>query len=319
MPFRILPFLILFFTALVRAESLPDTVSGKRVLILGDSITQAGTWVGILETRLRQLYPEAEFDFISVGLASETVSGLTENDHPFPRPDLHERLDRGLEMAKPDLVIACYGMNDGIYHPPSADRMKAYQSGIKKLAEKCSEVGAPLIILAPPPFDPFSFGGKLLDSDAEDFSYKDAYRDYDSVLAGYGKWLLDTASKRPEILRVIDLHAPLSDFSKAQRLNSPEFTLSPDGIHPNFLGHFLIAVAISNALGDNWQPDAPIAAAEKIKEAPLFQLVEKRRKLRSKAWLEAIGFTRGETIRKNRLAEIKTEEAELLDQIHLSQ
>ena len=35
----------------------------------------------------------------------------------FPRPDLHERLDRALPKTKPDLVFACYGMNDGIYLP----------------------------------------------------------------------------------------------------------------------------------------------------------------------------------------------------------
>ena len=48
------------------------------------------------------------------------AESLSEPGHAggaFPRPELYERLERVLERAKPDLIVACYGMNDGIYHP----------------------------------------------------------------------------------------------------------------------------------------------------------------------------------------------------------
>ena len=57
---------------------------------------------------------------IDMALPSETVSGLSENGHAggkFPRPDLLERLDQVLRISRPDVVIACYGMNCGIYQP----------------------------------------------------------------------------------------------------------------------------------------------------------------------------------------------------------
>ena len=58
---------------------------------------------------------------INLGLPGETVTGLSEPGHPFPRPNVHERFGRVLAGGKPDLVFACYGMNDGIYYPFSDD------------------------------------------------------------------------------------------------------------------------------------------------------------------------------------------------------
>src|SRR6267154_2400842 len=91
-----------------------------RVIFLGDSITYSGQYVDDLEMVLRNASSGAGFEFLDLGLPSETVSGLTEPGHAngsFPRPNLHDRLPRLLEVKRPDLVIACYGMNDGIYYP----------------------------------------------------------------------------------------------------------------------------------------------------------------------------------------------------------
>jgi lysophospholipase L1-like esterase len=92
--------------------------SAQRVLVLGDSITHAGGWVSNLAAWMEREGLDAEV--INCGLPSETVSGLSEAGHAggkFPRPDLHQRLDRVLRLVRPDVVIACYGMNCGIYQP----------------------------------------------------------------------------------------------------------------------------------------------------------------------------------------------------------
>ena len=110
--------------------SRPPLAGVRRVVFLGDSITYAGGYIAYLEAFLRLDDPKLRCEFLDLGLPSETVSGLTEPGHAggqFPRPDLHERLDRVLAQTKPDLIVACYGMNDGIYHPFSEARFGEIQ------------------------------------------------------------------------------------------------------------------------------------------------------------------------------------------------
>ena len=111
-------------------------VSPQRTLILGDSITQDGRWVSFLEYLLDRAGVAGEWDVISIGLGSETVSGLSEPSHPQPRPCVLDRLDAALAAVRPARVLACYGMNDGIYHPPSPERRAAYLRGLTALRQK---------------------------------------------------------------------------------------------------------------------------------------------------------------------------------------
>ena len=118
-------FVILILVQQSFAQSIAPGI--KRILFLGNSITWAGNYVNDVEAYLRVQYPKRQLEFINVGLSSETVSGLSEPGHAggsFPRPDLHERLSRVLKQTKPDLVFACYGMNDGIYMPFDNERFQ---------------------------------------------------------------------------------------------------------------------------------------------------------------------------------------------------
>src|SRR3954452_13814839 len=136
-----------------------ESLGGKRVVFLGDSNTQAGGYVAFTTYYLEKLYPKKDFDIIGLGLASETLSGLSEDGHAggkFPRPCLFERLDRLLEKARPEVVFACYGMNDGIYLPLDRGRFKAFQDGVAKLIERCKKAGAKRIYLVTPPIYDFS-------------------------------------------------------------------------------------------------------------------------------------------------------------------
>src|SRR5207237_312442 len=114
--------LLLLTVSGLAAEGRFALRDGQRVVFLGDSITNAGMYVQYLDAYLVTRFPDQKFDLINLGLPSETVSGLSEPDHPYPRPDLHERLERVLNKTKPDIVVVCYGMNDGIYYPFSQER-----------------------------------------------------------------------------------------------------------------------------------------------------------------------------------------------------
>ena len=262
------------------------------ILFLGDSITHAGHYVSMIEATLlgEGLDPDS-FELINLGLPSEGVTGLSEPAHPFPRPNVHERLDRALEKVNPDLVFACYGMNDGIYHPFSEERFAAYQAGINTLIDKVKASGAPLILMTPPPFDPepLRAKGQLRPADAAKFGWVEIYENYDGeVIAPYSAWLL---AQKDRVLGVIDMRTPLLAYMQEKRKSDPAFTLSPDGVHLNEEGHRVLAKAILEALGKD--PDS-IDTMDTI-DPKVLAKVHSRQITLHDAWLTHVGHRRPQT------------------------
>jgi lysophospholipase L1-like esterase len=272
----------------------PD-LRNKRVMVLGDSITRAHTWVSIVDYHLQNSYPQDRIDIIGVGLASETASGLSEEAHSYPRPCIHERLGRLLDMIKPQVVIACYGMNDGIYHPLHPERLSAYQNGMERLIARSRSAGVDRIILmTPPPFDPVSAAANGKDvlgpGQGAAYSYKQPYEDYDDVMTAYGKWLL-TLDNGEDII-VADVHKVVASYWKKQRSVDPDFSLNQDGIHPGFTGHLLMADAVLDRIGMKVD-DSDISRQEQsIRKDPMFNLIDQRSRLRGDAWRKRAGYIR---------------------------
>ncbi len=256
---------------------LPPTV--KRVVFLGDSITQGGFYTVCVEAYFRTRHPARPLEFFNVGLASETVSGLSEPNHAngaFPRPDLHERLGRVLAQLKPDLVFACYGMNDGIYLPYDEARARAFQDGIVRLRAAVLATGAAIVHLTPP-------------------VYVDAKRTaptYAAVLERYAAWLV---ARRADGWDVADLNTAMGRELAAQRTRDPAFTFARDGIHPDERGHWVMARTLLRHLGAADLPDT-LEAADAFAGRPngpeILKLVRTRSGLLRDAWLSAIGHKR---------------------------
>lgn len=260
----------------------PPIAPGKRILILGDSITQGATYVAYVDAAMILAEPTVKYDLISAGLASETVSGLSEPGHAggqFPRPDLHERLDRVLAQAKPDLVVACYGMNDGIYMPVEESRFKAFRDGMTRLHDKVIATGAKMIHVTPPVFDPGAIPQKVDMSGAPGKNYAR----YDEVLDRYSDWLI---AQRKQGWEVIDLHYPMKTALEKARATDPKFVLAKDGIHPGDEGHRLMAQSILSA----WEIKA---SANDVAALPEFyKVVRQKTDVLRDAWLSAIGHKR---------------------------
>ncbi|HEY0966992.1 MAG TPA: SGNH/GDSL hydrolase family protein [Opitutaceae bacterium] len=276
------------------AASTPPLLAGQRVLMLGDSITQDGRYVTFLEYYLHRLAPGSRCDLISIGLGSETISGLTEPGQASPRPNGLDRLDRALSTIKPTVVFACYGMNDGIYHPSSPDRLAAFSSGLDVLIAKVRAAGAKLVLITPPIFDPLPIPQRIAPADATVYGYQKAFAGYDDVLAELGAMV---RTRSAADISVIDLHTAMRAALAEQRKSDPSFTFTPDGVHPGDLGHLLMARVIAAGLG--LTPPAGTLDAElaRINADPLLPLVRDRRTLRSESWLAHVGYTRGETYR----------------------
>lgn len=271
-----------------------DMLDGKRIAVLGDSITQGGGYVSFVSYYLDRLYPAKNFDIYSLGLSSETVSGMSEESHikhGFARPCLFERLDRLLAKVKPEVVIACYGMNCGIYQPLEEARFNAFKSGNSNLIQRCKAAGVKTIILVTPPL--------------YDYKKDDPAAFYDGVLASYGAW--QQTLKIPDVY-VIDLHTVM----RKVRNEHPETVISNDRIHPGEEGHLLMAKTILKGLGVA-VPEEDLAT---IKKDPLFNLVAKRRGTRANGWMPYIGYSRGKTFRADSVEKTEADAKKLQDEIN---
>ncbi|MEX0884760.1 MAG: SGNH/GDSL hydrolase family protein [Cyclobacteriaceae bacterium] len=255
---------------------IPETAN--KIVFLGNSITYSGGYVNFIEAILRLELPERKWEFINVGLPSETVSGLSEPGHAdgrFPRPELHERLERVLNATQPDLVFSCYGMNDGIYLPFDAERFKNYQEGQIRLHQKVVQSGAEIIHLTPPIYDERK--GKA----------------YANVLDIYASWLI--SQRFSQNWKVIDLHWPMKIFQYNKRSEEADFALAEDGIHPGDMGHWLMARELLVGLGFEQLSkinNPELVFKEGSKRKAVLDLVKEKQMILKNAWLSHTGHQR---------------------------
>ena len=285
------------------------SLAGKRVLFVGDSITQAGGYIGFTTYYLEKLHPERDFDFLGLGLASETLSGLSEDGHAggmFPRPCLFERLGRVLEKTKPEVVFACYGMNDGIYLPLEEGRFAKFQDGMRRLHEAVTARGAKIVHLTPAIFDPTPPEPRAMS--------------YDAVLTRYSEWLIE---QRQSGWAVVDLHGPMGAAVDAQRKINPAFTFAKDHVHADEAGHAVMAEALLAGLNADRLPEFNRLLASEWMNSPAGReyaaMIRKSGRITIGAWLSATGHLRPGVAQGLPLAEAQAQTTELERQIRATQ
>ena len=242
---------LLLMGAPVLAQPAPQPSAGgfalgerETIVFVGDSITAAGQYVMYIESYLATRFPQRTIHVINSGRSSETLSNLSEVDHPGRRPCLFARFDADVADFEPTVVVSCYGINDGIYHPFSEERFKNYQEGVGRLILKVRrDLKARLLILTPPVYDSPGAGQPDVRPEAT-YGYKRPFADYDRVMEKYAAWLM---TLKEEGVTVADLHAPMALHLKTRRLETPAFRMSGDGIHPSSMGHLLMAMAALKA------------------------------------------------------------------------
>jgi lysophospholipase L1-like esterase len=292
----------LSFQAAEPTNALAILQNVHRIVFLGNSITYSGQYVEFIEAYFVTRFPERQIQFLDLGLPSETVSGLSEDGHAggkFPRPDLRERLARVLEKTKPDLVFACYGMNDGIYLPFSEERFQKFKDGIVWLRERVTATGAKILHVTPPTFD----------------EVKGGHPGYANTLDRYSTWLL---GQRAAGWDVVDLHGPMNRYLAERRQREPDFFLAGDGVHCGETGHWIIAQQILTHFGaeDVATADDPLTMlAIHPHGREILKLVQKKQRLLKDAWLTDTGHQRPGMNKGLPLAEAQEKAAELEEQI----
>jgi lysophospholipase L1-like esterase len=290
------------------ATAQPISTNAHTILFLGNSITYAGSYITDIEACYIVWHPQQKIEFINLGLPSETVSGLSEPGHAggrFPRPDLHERLHRILAEIKPDLIFACYGMNDGIYMPFDEERFQKYKDGMNWLHDTLVKTGARVIILTPPVFD----------------ELRGANTGYANVLDKYADWLL--AQRKVAKWEIADIHYPMKKYLEAHRkvdaaFGIDGFALANDGVHPGDAGHWLMAKQLLTYVNEKKAaayPAVNAAMGYDINGDKILKLVTERQGFMKDAWLTETGHKRPDMKTGMPLQEAKLKAADIAKQI----
>jgi alpha-L-fucosidase len=250
-----------------------------RIVFLGDSITQKGDYVTDIECWL--ISQGINIEVLNLGLSSETGTELTTEEnaetvkvHKFARPCISERLDRILSAAKPDLVVACYGMNDGCDLPSDETGTKRFAQAITRLRDTALKAGAKHVVICTPP---------VRDSRNKKFAWEEK-------ISRYSDWIM---SKKPEHWAIVDIHGPMRRAIDQGRVKDPRFTFAGDGVHPNREGHWLMAREIlMQFLGANLDGKASAEQMFSSKGDAIRKLVSERGETLRSAWMTKIGHKR---------------------------
>lgn len=259
----------------------------RRMVFLGDSITQSGDYVTDVECWL--IAQGHRLEVLNIGLSSETATPLTTEENAihlksygFPRPCVGDRLDRSLAVTKPDLVLVCYGMNDGSSLPEGGEGLRRYAEAVTHLRDTALRAGAKRVVLCTPPVhDP-------LNQIAPD---KDPH---ERNLVTYRDWLL---SMRADGWDVVDIHGPMRRDLDAARKTNSTFRFQPDGIHPDRAGHWVMAREILTQFfgadlgGISSSPQFFEKNGTQIRE-----LVNRRRGILFSSLMTQIGHTRPQVV-----------------------
>lgn len=205
--------LVLAFLAQAAPGAAPPIrlAANETIVFLGDSITQQNLWTAYVETFLVARHPDKRLVFHNVGVGGNVVAdGLA-------------RFDRDVAARKPSTVLVAFGMNDGRYVPPDPAILKTYLDGQRTLVARVKGLGARPILVAP---------------SAVKKDHALYLGPYNETLAGFARELAALAAR--ERLPFVDLFTAFRPFAERSE-RDPE--LVPDGVHPNAVGHFLLADA----------------------------------------------------------------------------
>ncbi|MFZ9964816.1 MAG: SGNH/GDSL hydrolase family protein [Terrimicrobiaceae bacterium] len=279
----------LFLSAALCIATLPAAMATAplegihRIVFLGDSITEAGDYVTDVECWL--ISQGHRVEVLDIGLSSESATKLTPAENAshtksagFPRPFLGDRLDRSLALSKPDLLFACYGMNDASAIPEGPEGLDRYAKAITRLRDAALESGAKRVVLCTPPLhDPVK-------------PIAPEQNPHERNLVAYRDWLL---SKRAEGWDVVDIHGPMRRDLDAARQTNPAFRFQPDGVHPDRQGHWVMAREIlAQFFGANLEGIQSSPAFFEKNGASIRELVDRRRKILFRSLMTQIGHQR---------------------------
>jgi lysophospholipase L1-like esterase len=198
---------------------------GDRVVLLGGALIEHEQFLGYLETRLTQCFPDATVRFRNLGWGGDTVRGEARTAG-FRNPAGFDRLLKEVRDQKPTVIFLAYGANESFDGP---EGLPGFLDGYRHLLDQLAPLKAHIVILSPTPHEDL---GRPFPDPAEHNRSLEQYTDALARLAAEHKHLF------------VDLFRPLQNFHKA----SPQVRLTDNGLLPNELGYCLLAREVETRL-----------------------------------------------------------------------
>jgi lysophospholipase L1-like esterase len=223
---------------LSQSAEVPSNLKGvKRIVCLGDSITQGGEgpggYVWLVRHYLKTLYPQQNIEVLNVGISEHKSN------------DMLARFQKDVLDKKPDMVTISVGVND-VWHGffnfqerkeipdgngPNGIPLDAYRRNVLEMVIRAKEAGAKVVILS------------------TTVIYEDLRSAPNVKLVGYNESLREIARKQGAVF--VDYQKPFQRLIKAYRdtTGGRDDLLTTDGVHMNALGNRVMAYTLLSGLG----------------------------------------------------------------------
>jgi lysophospholipase L1-like esterase len=202
---------------------------GDRAMILGDSITEQRMYPALIESYVLSRFPQWNITFRNTGWSGDTMGLRT-------RGGQDNGFKRDLAPLQPTAVTIDFGMNDARAGNNGYD---AYVKNAQTLADKFAAIGTRVAFVTSSPEERYQ-------------ENQPAGSAYNLMLRKYSDGLKNVAAEKNDLF--VDQLNPMIATIEAGRaagvLSKTEGgpRLIPDGVHPNWAGHLVMATNILKGL-----------------------------------------------------------------------
>ncbi len=224
--------LFIFFAAsslLLSAQNIPTFKTGDKVVFIGNSITQGGTYHMLIQAFYATRFPNKQIEFYNAGIAGDVADGMI------------RRLDKDILGHQPNYAFVMVGMNDirlplyGTTEETDANVLQQRQAAIDNYKLKTEELINLLFVnnIKPILLTPSIYDQTAKIDSPNNFGANDA-------LAICARHIRKMAGKYK--LPLVDFHKTMSEINKLQQKENAAFTIvGHDRVHPGAVGHFVMA------------------------------------------------------------------------------
>jgi lysophospholipase L1-like esterase len=220
------------FAASPRPRHVPLTLrKGDRLVLIGDSITEANRHSRMLETYLAVGAPDMEVEVRNLGKGGETAEGFL------------KRIESECLKYQPTVATICYGMNDAGYIDNNHTGADTFRSASDRIVSTLKAAGIHVVLASP------GCIGRL--------PTWEFVRELNGTLKGINTSLFSIRNEAAAIATAEQL--PFVDhfwnlyqgrFAAAAKYGADYAVCGvDDGVHPSWAGHVVMAFGLFSALG----------------------------------------------------------------------